>query len=387
MKRFVAAVIMMIASSIGFAEDTYRSEMSKANEALAKKDYKTYLSHMKRAVELQPDKVSRPYYQYALARAYAYNDQLPEAIQNLEALYNEGIEAPMIFLAVEDPAFKKFLEDAAFQKLQRKNETHSITLSPIKGNIFLIEGAGCFLIVSIGDDGVLLIDTGYPQISSRVLAAINEKSGNKPIRRIINTHEHIDHVGGNAAMRANAVVIAHSNVRTAITKSSEYFSDFSVSGMPENQWPDLLFDDELSLYLNGEQIRVIGLNAHSEGDLIVYFTKSHVLHMGDNYFPDGPKYLYPGVKTKAYFDVFGPFIKSLPEDTIVASGHALPVPVTKLRAIYDKTETLYTFVQNQIRQGKNFEESRTIAENEGYPLDWTEFYFKNLTKNKEGDKK
>jgi glyoxylase-like metal-dependent hydrolase (beta-lactamase superfamily II) len=387
MKRFVAAVILMIASSIGFAEDTYRSEMGKANEALEKKDYKTYLSHMRRAVELQPDKVSRPYYQYALARAYAYNDQLPEALKTLETLYNEGIEAPMIFLTVEDPAFKKFLTDTEFLKLQKKNETHSITMSPIKGNIFLIEGAGCFLIASIGDEGVLLIDSGYPQISSRILSAINEKSGNKPIRRIINTHEHIDHVGGNAAMRKDAVVIAHANVRTAITKPSEYFSDFSVSGMPEDQWPDLLFVDEVSLYFNDEQIRVIGLNAHSEGDSIVYFAKSHVLHMGDNYFPDGPKYLYPGVKTEAYFDVFGPFIKSLPEDTIVASGHALPVPVTKLRAIYDKTEKLYAFVQNEIQQGKNFEESKAIAEKEGYPLDWTEFYFKNLTKNKEGDKK
>jgi glyoxylase-like metal-dependent hydrolase (beta-lactamase superfamily II) len=188
-------------------------------------------------------------------------------------------------------------------------------------------------------------------------------------------------------MRKDAVVIAHANVRTAITKPSEYFSDFSVSGMPEDQWPDLLFVDEVSLYFNDEQIRVIGLNAHSEGDSIVYFAKSHVLHMGDNYFPDGPKYLYPGVKTEAYFDVFGPFIKSLPEDTIVASGHALPVPVTKLRAIYDKTEKLYAFVQNEIQQGKNFEESKAIAEKEGYPLDWTEFYFKNLTKNKEGDKK
>jgi glyoxylase-like metal-dependent hydrolase (beta-lactamase superfamily II) len=383
MKEFIRAItLILFSAAIAFSEDTYRSEMGKANEALGKKDYQAYLSHMKRAVELEPDKVSRPFYQYALARAYAYNDQLPKSLETLETLYNEGIEAPMIFIAVEDPAFKKFLNDPAFQKLQKKNETHTITLTSVKGNIYMIEGAGCFLAASIGNDGVLLVDSGYPQLNAQIISALNAKSGNKPVRRIINTHEHMDHVGGNAAMRKDAVVIAHANVRSAITKPSEYFSDFSVQGMPENQWPDLVFDDELSLFFNGEEIRVIGLPAHSEGDSIVYFANSHVLHMGDNYFPGGPRYLYPGTHIKEYFDVFGPFIKTLPNDATVMSGHAKPVPIADLRAIYNKTESMYSFVQNQIQQGKNFEESKSLAEKDGYPADWLEFYFKNLTKNK-----
>ncbi len=383
MKHFFRAFTLLIfIVGIAFSEDTYRSEMGKANEALGKKDYKAYLSHMKRAVELQPDKVSRPFYQYGLARAYAYNDQLPESLQTLETLYSEGIEAPMIFIAVDDPAFKKYLNDPAFQKIQKKNETHVVTLTPVTENIFLIEGAGCYLAASIGTDGVLLVDSGYPQLNSQIQSALNAKSGNKIVRRIINTHEHMDHVGGNAGMRKDAVVIAHAKVRPAIQKPSEYFSDFSIPGMPENQWPDVVFDDELTLYFNGEEVRVIGLPAHSEGDSIVYFASSHVLHMGDNYFPGGPRYLYPGESIKEYFDVFGPFIKSLPENTIVLSGHAKPVPIADLRAIYDKTESMYVFVQNQIQQGKNFEESKALAEKGGYPADWLEFYFKHLTKDK-----
>jgi glyoxylase-like metal-dependent hydrolase (beta-lactamase superfamily II) len=386
MKTIGLALSLVLLALFSFAEDTYRSEMENANHALSKKDYKSYLAHMQRAVELEPDKVSRPFYQYGLARAFAYNNDLSNALKTLETLYNEGIEAPMIFIAVEDPAFKKYLNDTAFRELQNKSKTHQITISPLVGNIFLIEGAGCFLTASIGDEGVLLVDTGYPQISSQIIEALNKQSGGKKIKRIINTHEHMDHVGGNAAMRKDASVIAHANVRTAITKPSEYFSDFSVAGMPENQWPDLVFKDEVSLYFNGEEIRVIGLNAHSEGDSIVYFGKSNVLHMGDNYFPE-TRYLYPGKKIKAYFDVLDPFVKSLPDNVIVASGHAKPVALSEFRAKYDKTFALYEFVQNQIQQGKNFDTSKALAEEKGYPADWVEFYFKNLSNNQTEENK
>jgi glyoxylase-like metal-dependent hydrolase (beta-lactamase superfamily II) len=385
MKTIAVALSIVLFAVFSFAEDTYRSEMEKANDSLAKKDYKSYLVHMQRAVELEPDKASRPYYQYGLARAFAYNDDLPHALQTLEVLYNEGIEAPMIFIAVEDPAFKKYLNDKDFQKLQQKNKTHQITISPIVGNIFLVEGAGCYLTASIGDEGILLVDTGYPQLSSPIIEALNKQSGGKKIRRIINTHEHMDHVGGNAAMRKDATVIAHTNVRTAITKPSEYFSDFSIQGMPENQWPDVVFKDELSLYFNGEEVRVIGLNAHSEGDSIVYFAKSDVLHMGDNYFPE-TRYLYPGKKIQAYFDVLDPLMKSLPQNVIVASGHARPVPLSEFRAKYDKTFALYEFVRNQLQQGKDLENSKALAEEKGYPADWLEFYFKNLSNNQTEEK-
>jgi glyoxylase-like metal-dependent hydrolase (beta-lactamase superfamily II) len=157
--------------------------------------------------------------------------------------------------------------------------------------------------------------------------------------------------------------------------------------MPENQWPDVVFKNEVSLYFNGEEVRVIGLPAHSEGDSIVYFTKSNVLHMGDNYFPETTKYLYPGKKIRAYFDVLDPFIKSLPGNVIVASGHDKPVPLSEFRAKYDKTFTLYKFVQDQLQQGKNFEDSKALSEEKGYPADWVEFYFKNLSNNQTEENK
>jgi glyoxylase-like metal-dependent hydrolase (beta-lactamase superfamily II) len=174
-------------------------------------------------------------------------------------------------------------------------------------------------------------------------------------------------------------VIAQSLALPAMKKPSEFFSDFSMPGFSEQQLPEITFDKQVTLYRNGEQISILSLTAHSEGDSIVYFHGSHVLHMGDNFFPETTKRIYPGQNAKGYFETFGPFLSSLPDDATVISGHAAAVPISKLRTMYRTTEEIYRFVVEQSAAKKSLDEIKKIGESKGFPADWIEFFHKQIS--------
>lgn len=176
-----------------------------------------------------------------------------------------------------------------------------IQIIPVQGNIYMIAGAGANIAMSVGNDGILLVDTGLARNSDRLLAAIKRFS-DKPIRYIINTHAHPDHTGGNvtvakAGERAarprggyfgqGAPVWAHLNVLTTMQSPP--------TGEPREReaWPTDTFDSpRKDIFFNGEPIEILHQpNAHSNGDLMVYFRGSNVVATGDIFRKDG----YPTV--------------------------------------------------------------------------------------------
>lgn len=165
---------------------------------------------------------------------------------------------------------------------------------PVRDNIFMLVGAGGNITVQTGDEGVLIIDTQYAQLSDKILAAIRTLS-DKPLRYIINTHHHGDHVGGNAPLRAAGFTPVGGNVGGDISDAGEgarilahenvllhLASDDSVD---TEAWPTMTyFNAERDIYFNGEGIRVIHQpNAHTDGDSIIFFRKSDVITTGDAY--------------------------------------------------------------------------------------------------------
>jgi len=164
----------------------------------------------------------------------------------------------------------------------------------VRDNIFMLVGAGGNITVQTGDEGVLIIDTEYAELSDKILAAIRELS-DKPLRYIINTHHHGDHVGANAELRAagftpvggnvggdigdageGARILAHENVLLHLS------ADENVS---TEMWPTMTyFTEKRDIYFNGEGVRVLHQpNAHTDGDSIIYFRKSDVITTGDAY--------------------------------------------------------------------------------------------------------
>jgi cyclase len=163
----------------------------------------------------------------------------------------------------------------------------------VQGNVYMLVGAGGNIAVQIGDDGVLLVDTGLAANADKVVATIRTLSS-KPIRYIINTHVHPDHVGGNdtigklgstiaggnvgAGAGVGAGIIAHENVLNRMSAPTGQQAPF-----PSTAWPtDTYISKQKELFFNGESMQIIHQPAaHTDGDSIVYFRKSDVIVAGD----------------------------------------------------------------------------------------------------------
>jgi glyoxylase-like metal-dependent hydrolase (beta-lactamase superfamily II) len=163
----------------------------------------------------------------------------------------------------------------------------------VQGNVHMLVGAGGNIALQVGDDGVLLVDTGLAANAEKVVAAIRTLS-NKPIRYIVNTHVHPDHVGGNdfigklgstiaggnvgAGAGVGAGIIAHENVLNRMSAPTGQQAPF-----PTTAWPtDTDISKQKELFFNGESLQVIHQPAaHTDGDSIVYFRKSDVIVAGD----------------------------------------------------------------------------------------------------------
>ena len=166
--------------------------------------------------------------------------------------------------------------------------------------MWLLTGGGFNSTVQIGDDGVLVVDTLVAPLAEKLVAEIRRIAPGKPIRTIINTHVHADHTGGNAmvaaagesvvggnfapqvgAGAANAAFIyAHENVQNRM--SNPQGNDPKV---PFAAWPtNTFFDETKEIYFNGEAVQMFHMpNAHTDGDIIVYFRKSDVVAAGDTF--------------------------------------------------------------------------------------------------------
>jgi cyclase len=156
-------------------------------------------------------------------------------------------------------------------------------------NIYMLTGAGGNIGVSVGTDGILLIDSQFSQLADKIKAALAPLSS-APVRFLLNTNWHYDHVMGNDWLaKAGAVIIAHENTRTDMLKE-QAFPDFGSKfpPYPESALPKITFKDSLTLHVNGEVIEATHFAAaHSDADLAFYFRKANVMHTGDLVFPAG----------------------------------------------------------------------------------------------------
>lgn len=158
--------------------------------------------------------------------------------------------------------------------------------TPLSGTVTMIKGRGGNIAVSSGEDGVFIIDDQLKPLTEQLLLAIAEVS-DRPIRFVINTHYHGDHVGGNEALgKAGSVIIAHDNIRERMTSDQfNHFWNETTPAWPDDSLPVVTFNDQVTLHMNGEPVTVHHVpRGHTDGDSIVHFPVSNVIHMGDIFF-------------------------------------------------------------------------------------------------------
>ena len=160
-----------------------------------------------------------------------------------------------------------------------------IKAQKVSGNVYMLEGAGGNIGVSVGDDGILIVDDQYAPLADKIKAAL-KGIADKKLRFILNTHWHGDHTGGNVVFGPEAPIIAHDNVRKRMSteQKSEIFKR-TTPAAPKEALPVVTFNQNLTVHFNGEEIRAIHYpHGHTDGDSVIFFTSSNVVHLGDDFF-------------------------------------------------------------------------------------------------------
>ena len=171
------------------------------------------------------------------------------------------------------------------------------TTFQLSDTVYMLTGSGGNVGVSTGEDGLYIIDDQVRPVTTQLLQAIR-KISDQPIRFVINTHYHGDHTGGNEAIgKTGAVIIAHDNIRKRMsTDQVSIFRGKTTPAYAESALPVVTFNDRMSLHFNGETATAYYVaNGHTDGDSIIHFPVSNVIHMGDMFFNG----LYPYVDLDA----------------------------------------------------------------------------------------
>jgi glyoxylase-like metal-dependent hydrolase (beta-lactamase superfamily II) len=237
----------------------------------------------------------------------------------------------------------------------------------VTGHIYMLNGAGGNVGVSIGEDGILLVDSKPTPLADRLRAALAGLGGGKLVY-LLNTHFHSDHVGGNPVLGTEGTIIAHDRVRHRLLAGPEANRRF-FPPLHERGLPTLTFAKSLYLHLNDETIRAVHFpHCHTDGDIAVFFTRSNVVHLGDLFFNG----LFPFVDLDYGGDVesltraVGEIKVGLTADTKIIPGHGPLATLEDLELYHRMLVETTAAVRSAMEAGKSLDQIRR----EGLPAEW-----------------
>ena len=237
-----------------------------------------------------------------------------------------------------------------------------ITIEKISDNVHVLFGLGGNILVSTGDDGVLLVDDQMPELKYKILRSLR-KIGGRSVDYVINTHWHFDHAEGNLAFGPDgAKIVAHENSRSMMLNPKPINLSFIVypqQPYPLNSVPQITYQDTMKLHLNGEQIELYHFgHAHTTGDTAVFLRNSNVLHMGDVFNMTGPPFIDAGNggSIDGIIRFCEEVLKVVNDKTVVVPGHG-PISTTEdLQTYIDMLIVVRDRIQQGIQQGKSLQE-------------------------------
>ncbi len=248
-------------------------------------------------------------------------------------------------------------QDHDFSKVQ-------IKVTKVAGNVYMLQGAGGNIGASVGEDGIVVVDDQYAPLADRIQDALTGITA-LPVRFIINTHYHEDHTGGNAYFQKQAPIIAHDNVRKRLESGGVAGNGgsvhFDAKPAPKEALPIITFDHDVTVHLNGEDIRALYFPAgHTDGDSVIFFPKSNVVHMGDDFVTYGFPFIDidSGGSIDGMIDGVEKVIAQVPADVKIIPGHGPISSVSDVRAYLEMLKGTREAVAKAIKDGKTLDQMK-----------------------------
>ena len=240
-----------------------------------------------------------------------------------------------------------------FDKVEIKTEK----LSP---TTYVLFGAGGNIGVSAGEDALFIIDDQYAPMNPKIVAALKQIS-DKPVKFVLNTHWHGDHTGGNEIMgKAGGLIVAHDNVRKRMS-AEQFIALFKskVAPSPKAALPVVTFSTDVTFHINGDEVYGFHVpKAHTDGDTVVHFRKSNVIHMGDTFFNG----MYPfidgssGGSPEGIVAAADRVLAIADDSTKIIPGHGPVSNKADLKSYRDMLAAVSVRVKALVKEGKKVEE-------------------------------
>jgi len=241
-------------------------------------------------------------------------------------------------------------------------------LIPVAGQVSMLSGVGGNIGIMVGDDGILMIDTQFAEYEQPIREAIKEIAAGAP-RYVVNTHWHGDHVGGNLAFGAEGVLVSHDKVRARMKNGAGERLPAAAGALPA-----ITYSDAMTLYWNAEAVQLMYFpKGHTDGDTVVFFPDSKVVHLGDLMFNG----MFPFIDLESGGDVRG-YLKStetllamLGDDIKIIPGHGKMATLQDLRAQANMLRDSIQIMEVRIAEGMTSEEAIEAGLPEEYaPWSW-----------------
>lgn len=237
----------------------------------------------------------------------------------------------------------------------------------VGGKVWMLEGAGGNIGVSAGEDGLLMVDDQYEEMAPKIKAALAALAGggNGQLKFVVNTHWHGDHTGGNKVFGSEAPILAQTNVRRRLSTEQTVMGN-KVPPSPKVALPVVTYDQSVALHWNGEEIKVVHFpHGHTDGDSIIFFTGSNVVHMGDDFFNGTFPFidLGSGGSVQGLIDNVTKTLGMIQADTKVIPGHGPLGTRADLEKFRDMLVETTDIVRRRMEAGESLEKMQA----EGLP--------------------
>ncbi|QQS32232.1 MAG: MBL fold metallo-hydrolase [Acidobacteriota bacterium] len=249
----------------------------------------------------------------------------------------------------------------------KQNGQPNFRTEKVAGNIYALFGSGGNIGLSVGEDGILMIDTQFANVADRIKAEMAKLGSDKP-RFIFNTHWHGDHTGGNEPFGASSLIMAHENVRKRMAETT-MFRGQARTPSPKVALPMITFASGVSVFFNGEEVKAFHMpRGHTDGDTVLHFTKSNVFHLGDKFFVARFPFvdLESGGTVQGLIGNIGDLLQLIPADAKIIPGHGPVATINELRDYHQMIIETSLLIRQGMAAGKTLDELKAAGLPEKY---------------------